>query len=182
MERRALGGSEHWVSAATQRHQDHHRMHPLPECWTPQSLASQKITKSRSQCGFKWFFFFFFFFFWLPPRHMEIPRPENESKPQLWPRLLAVAMPDALTYGTGVGTERALPQRQCRIISLLHHSGNSQWLFFKHTSICPPQKKSIERTGNKVRNYRCKQKSCGCCVDNITTISPKNTEGTNKSS
>ena len=48
--------------------------------------------------------YFFFFFFWLQPQHMEVLGPGIKSKPQLWP---------------------TLQLRQCQILNLLLHSGNS---------------------------------------------------------
>ena len=80
------------------------------------------------------------FFSWLPLRHMEVLGPGVESELQLWPmpqtwqcRIWAASVTYTATYGnTGSLTHWARPeieptssQRQCWVLNLLSHNGNS---------------------------------------------------------
>ena len=69
---------------------------------------------------------------WPHPRPMKLPGPGIEST-----YATAVATPDSLPHGTGAGSQPTLPQRQCQILNLLCHSGNSLFEFFIWVSIWP---------------------------------------------
>ena len=69
----------------------------------------------------------YFFLLCMQLCHMEFPRPEIESKLQLWPMvqpgILATSV--SLMHCVGLGIKPALLQRQCQIFNPLRHSGNS---------------------------------------------------------
>lgn len=81
-------------------------------------------------------FGFFFFLFRLHPRHMETPGPGIESepwtsrpKPQVWQCLIlntCARLGIRATHQQGP----ELLQRQCQILNLLCHSGNSRGCWF----------------------------------------------------
>ena len=70
------------------------------------------------------YFLFVYFLFWPCQQHMGVPGPRTESELQLWP-IPAAAMPAPYSPLCLARDQTIPPQRQCWILNLLHHSGNS---------------------------------------------------------